>query len=91
MKFHDNAVMKASMRQYDGQGMGIPCARCKTWLDTIPKEGESWYAIPRIPIKKGGKKADNCVIVCPKCYFEIGQDGTKTIPYSELPYFKGKP
>jgi len=35
-----------------------------------------------------GRKADNCIIVCSECYREIGQDGTKTIPFSELPCYK---
>lgn len=90
MKFHANAINKAQWRQYDGRGMGFPCARCGEYTDPFAKEGKDWFAIPRVPVEKGGKKADNCVIVCPKCYIIIGQDGTKIIPLSELPYFKGK-
>lgn len=54
----------------------------------LATQGQSWFAIPRIPIEKGGKTAENCVIVCPKCYSSIGQDGTKTIPYSNLPHYR---
>jgi len=90
MKFSIGAIMKAEARQYDGQGMGVPCAKCGEWLNTLSKEGEGWFVIPRIPIEQGGKKGDNCLIVCPKCYDAIGQDGTKIIPYSELPHFRGR-
>ena len=87
-QFDSNAVTKAQMRQFDKR-MGIPCARCKKYIWVSSKEGEGWYAIPRIPFEKGGKGPNNCVIVCPKCYLELKLDGTKTIPYRELPYFYG--
>ena len=70
--------------------MGFPCARCREYTDPFATEGKDWFAIPRIHIEKGGKEADNCVIVCARCYIEIGQDGIKTIPYNELPYFKAR-
>ncbi len=89
MRFHDDAISKAFARQYDREGVGIPCARCQKGLDTIGNEGQGWFAIPRIPVEQGGKGAFNCVIVCPKCYDKLGQDGTKVIPYSELRYFEG--
>ena len=88
--FSRGAISKAKVRQDDGQGMGIPCARCGAYGLSIFTEGIDWFAIPRIPIGQGGKVGDNCVIVCPKCFKEIGQDGTKEIPFSELPYFVGK-
>lgn len=89
MSFSIGAIMKASMRQYDDQGMGTPCARCGEYLDMTAPQGQAWFAIPRMPIKKGGKKAENCIIICPKCFTLIGQDGTKTIPYSALPHYLG--
>jgi hypothetical protein len=67
------------------------CARCGEYLflKIVLPQRFGWHAIPRIPIEQGGsRKAENCVIVCPKCYDEIGQDNTKVIPYSALPHFE---
>ena len=89
MRFHRNAKDRAFIRQFDGRMMGGTCARCGEYIDRRTAiEVEGWYTIPRIPIKQGGKKGDNCVIVCQKCYREIRQDGTKIIPYSELLYYE---
>ena len=94
MRFNRLAIRNARDRQYDGQATGERCARCGEYLNPpdkdrldLVREGRDFVAIPRIPIEKGGKKADNIVIVCPKCADKIEQDGTKEIPYSELPYF----
>ena len=81
-------MSKASSRQYDGEGMGIPCARCGAYGTFILIEHSNWEAIPIVPIEEGGKTGDNCAIVCPKCFKEIGQDGTKEIPLTALPYFE---
>jgi len=88
MRFSSAAISKASFRQYDNQDMGTPCAKCGKHLDMLAIQKQSWFAIPRIPVEKGGKTAENCVIVCPKCYSSIGQDGTKTIPFSDLPHYR---
>lgn len=88
MRFSSGAISKASFRQYDGQGMGTPCAKCGEYLDMLAPQEQSWFAIPRMPVEKGGKTADNCIVVCPKCFDLIGQDGTKTIPYGELPHYR---
>jgi len=88
MRFSDGAISKASFRQYDDEGMGTPCAKCGEYLDMLAPQGQGWFAIPRIPVEKGGKKAENCIIVCPKCFSLIGQDGTKTIPYGALPHYR---
>ena len=83
MEFSYWAIKKARPRQYRGDGRGIVCARCGEHIRSSEE-----HTIPRIPIEQGGKKASNCVIVCPKCYLEIKQDGTKIIPFSELPFFE---
>ena len=58
------------------------------FFENMNVEG-GWYAVLRIPIKQGGnRKIENYVILCPKCFAEIGQDSNKIIPYSELPYFE---
>jgi hypothetical protein len=54
MKFRIGAIMKALARQYDGEGMGIPCARCGKYLDTLKRQDEEWIVIPRIPVEHGG-------------------------------------
>ena len=88
-RFSRKAIIKAQERQDDMQDMGITCARCGEHCKS-PREGIDWFAIPFVPIEQGGKSGENCVIVCPKCYEEIGQDGTKEIPSTALPHFKGK-
>jgi len=87
MRFSAGAISKASFRQYDDKGMGTPCAKCGEYLDMLGAQDQVWFAIPRVPVEKGGKKAENCIIVCPKCFSSIGQDETKTIPYSHLPHY----
>jgi len=84
MTFSPGAYWAARNRQTHHE-LGLVCARCCKPLISIPVK--RWYVIPRIPIEQGGKKATNCVLVCEECYREIGQDGTKTIPLSELPCF----
>jgi len=86
------SIDKAMARQYDGQGLGDVCAKCGGYinpLEDIPIaiQGRDYEAIPIVPIEEGGKSADNCAVVCPKCFKKVGQDGTKEIPFSELPYF----
>jgi hypothetical protein len=89
MKFPVAAIDVARDRQDRNDGLGVSCARCCRRIKSIiPIASIEWYAIPRIPVEQGGRKADNCVIVCPDCYREIGQDGTKTIPLSELPCYE---
>jgi len=87
--FSGGAIRKAMLRQDDGQGMGYPCAKCGTYGHFLLLEDSEWEAMPRIPIEEEGETGDNCVIVCKKCAAEIGQDGTKEIPLSALPYFGG--
>jgi hypothetical protein len=86
--FHPFAKEKAQLRQDRNDGNGFVCAKCGCYLSPFGHDGDLWYAIPRIPIHNGGKKSDNCVIVCPKCFSELKQDGTKFISYKSLPYFK---
>jgi len=88
MRFSAGAISKASFRQYDDQGMGTPCAKCGKYLNMFTTQERGWFAIPRMPVEEGGKKAENCIIVCPKCFSSIGQDGTKTIPYGDLPHYR---
>jgi hypothetical protein len=88
--FPSGSIVKAMRRQDDGRGLGTPCARCQAYLANFLTEGKGWFAIPVIPIEEGGKTKDNCAIVCPRCFKEIGQDGSKVIPLSALPYFMGK-
>jgi hypothetical protein len=87
--FHIHAVDKARRRQRGKPGWGYRCARCGEYLKPLSSEGKGWFAIPRIPIEEGGRKADNCVIVCPNCRNKMGQDGTKVISDYELPFFYG--
>ena len=88
MNFQDLAIDAAFRRQFDGLTLGGTCAKCGEYIDRHTSKGQGWYAIPCIPIKIGGTKSNNCVIVCPKCFHEIGQDGTKTIPLSALPFYE---
>lgn len=88
MRFHPGVIANAASRQNDNKKLGIPCARCRTYLTMLAPQGKAWFAIPRIPVEQGGKSADNCVVVCPKCNALLGQDGTKTIPYSALPHYR---
>jgi len=84
MTFTYRTVKSASNRQDRLDGRGTVCARCGEYTFFAGS-----HVIPRIPIKQGGsRKAENCVIFCDKCYFEIGQDNTKEIPYSELQFYK---
>ena len=86
--FTDNTVADAQLRQFNGRTrLGFQCARCGEYQHTRPHV--DWIAIPLIPFKEGGKKVDNCVIVCLECAKALGQDGAKTIPYSDLPYYDG--
>lgn len=83
MQFSLGAKEVALDRQDRNDGLGSYCAKCCDNLGLF-----DGYAIPRIPITKGGTmKGDNCVILCEKCFLEIGENHTGTIPYSELPCF----
>ena len=87
-KFSSGAWKVANRRQFDWEYEGTTCAGCREHLNSSTTE--AWpHPIPRIPIKIGGKTGANCVIVCPKCAKKMGQDGTKTIPMSDLPFFYG--
>ncbi len=88
MRFSPAAISKASFRQYDDKKLGIPCAKCGKYLNMLAPQEQGWFAIPRMPVEQGGKSAENCIIVCPKCNDLIGQDGTKTIPYRDLPHYR---
>lgn len=84
MGFSSGAIRKAEDRQDKYDGLGTWCARCCENIGLAKS-----CVIPRIPIDKGGpKKAENCVVLCHKCYSEIGEAHPSTIPYSELPCFK---
>ena len=85
MGFTPRTIAVATDRQCKLDGMGFWCAKCCENIGPfIP-----YYAIPRIPIAKGGRwKINNCVIVCEKCFKEIEFDHTETIPYEELPCFE---
>ena len=86
MKFSINARIVAEDRQDRNDGWGPWCAKCCENIGLAES-----YVIPRIPIAKGGSlKADNCVILCEKCYGEIGEHHTETIPYRELQCFEIK-
>jgi hypothetical protein len=63
MGFNHLAIRNARDRQYDGQAMGERCARCGDYInppDTdrldIVRQVRDFYAIPRIPIERGGQK-----------------------------------
>ncbi len=82
MGFSYWANNKAGHRQDRKDGRGTLCAKC--CIDIIVP-----YAIPRVPIDKGGDwKTENCVVLCYKCYLEIGDNHPEVIPHSELPCFK---
>lgn len=81
------AKANARDRQHDR------CARCGEAINPpldapfgLLRERFDYEAIPRIPIQKGGKASDNCIIVCPKCFEIIGQDGTKELPSASLSF-----
>lgn len=88
MRFMWRVVFRAQQRQNrtDAGGfISIVCARCGAAL--APAAGK--YAVPRIPKEIGGRATiDNCVILCRQCRTEIGEDTTKAIPYSSLPFFQ---
>jgi hypothetical protein len=94
-KFMWRVVDRAWHRQSKKDSKGnayARCAKCGKYLFPL-FEGRDvkggWYAVPRIPIAMGGnKKIENCVVLCPECFKEAGQDANKVIPYSELPYFE---
>jgi len=68
------------------------CAMCGECLISLFEDKDvrgGWYAVPRVPIAKGGnKRIENCVALCPKCFKKVKQAGDRIIPYSELPYFE---
>lgn len=88
MRFNPGVISKAAFRQYDNKKLGIPCAKCGKYLNMLASQGQAWFAIPRIPVEQGGKSAENCVVVCPKCNVLLDQDGTKIIPDSALPHYR---
>ena len=78
-------VLLAYERQSPNDGEGAFCGHCDTrvniWLGNM-------VAIPRIPFASGGKRDNlNCIVVCPKCYSELGE-GNRTIEFSELPHYR---
>jgi len=82
MGFNPWTIQKAEDRQDRGDGKGPLCAKCckGTWLNSYP--------IPRIPITKAGTwKVENCIILCKKCYLEIGENHTEEIPLDGLRCF----
>lgn len=85
MIWNDNIIKVVNARQYDGKGMGLSCAKCGR--HTTDSDFGNMSYISRIPITQGGKVADNCMMVCSKCFDELGQDGTKTIPVNDLQFF----
>jgi len=84
MAFAGRTIYSAGFRQDKKDGYGTWCAMCCINVG-LARE----YPIPRIPIAKGGDwSANNCVILCEKCFAKIGFDHIDEIPYSELPCFK---
>jgi len=86
MIFTPRTELVAEQRQDRHDGYGPVCARCGRYTFF-----EGTNATPRIPIgqgQEGTRKAENCVILCTDCLYAIGQDRTKPIPYSELPFYK---
>lgn len=70
------------------------CARCGEPLDAryfkqYAKGG--WYPTWRVSKQDGGnRKSENCVCLCPKCYVELRQNSSQTIPMKYLPYYAVK-
>lgn len=95
MYFTPRVTSRARDRQSKMGSWGSWCARCGEFINPLLKERRTkggWYAVPRVPKELGGRRTiDNCVILCPKCWVEIGKDNTKEIPYSMLPYFSSSP
>ena len=92
MKFNNRTISRTLDRQCRRNGKGALCAMrgediwsIKTFMNENIVGG--WYPVPRNP--KGSNTINNCVILCPKCYSEVKEQGFKEIPYSKLPYFKG--
>lgn len=87
MRFSEVTKSVAFSRQCrrDGQGRGAFCAKCcnEVGLTFDP------YHVPRIPIAKGGRwTKDNCIVLCEKCFSEIGFDHPEIISWSELPCYR---
>ena len=87
MYFMGRVILRAQQRQSRINGRGFACARCGEFLSPFGKS----YPVPIIPKGRGGRATiDNCAILCPKCYLEIGkirqENNTYTIPDTGLPF-----
>ena len=86
MGFTKGTVSASFTRQCrkDGQGRGAYCARCceNVGFTLTPDH------VPSVPIAKGGRwNKENCIILCKKCFLEIGFDHPEVI--DELPCYRG--
>jgi len=82
MSFKEQAIYNARFRQTRLHSHeGSDCACCGKNL--FPSRGKP---IPIVPQDKGGNwKADNCAIVCSKCFDELGGfEHPNLIPLSKL-------
>jgi len=86
MRFTQRTVLAAFTRQRSRKvGYGADCARC------CENVGPTFnpYHVPRVPLQKGGtRKTENCIILCNKCFSEIGFDHPEIISLDELPCYR---
>ena len=84
MGFSRVTVSAAFTRQCRKDGLGAYCARC---CENVGPTFTPYY-VPSVPIAKGGRwTKDNCIILCKKCFLEIGFDHTEVV--DELPCYRG--
>ena len=88
MGFTKGTVSAAFARQCrkDGQGLGAFCAKCGENVGPTTEP----YHMSSVPIAKGGRwNKENCIILCKKCFLEIGFDHPEIISWDDLPYYRG--
>jgi hypothetical protein len=87
MLFSPRVELIAMERQSWMDGYGSWCAMCGAGLWDFTEQ-----SFPRVPISKGGnKKADNCVIVCRKCFSKLVNPGKEIIPWEAIAYYNTAP
>ena len=86
MAFSDVTKLSASYRQSKWDGWGSWCAKCG-----IALAGKKAEVTQRTPAEKGGKwDVDNCVVLCPDCFKQIGNHKDE-LSDSEIPYYHRYP
>jgi len=85
MYFMPRVIFRAQQRQSRRDGTGYMCARCGTSLSPLMKT----FTVARVPAELGGKGTiNNCAVLCRECHSAMGQQTTRVIPCSSLPFFE---